>query len=354
VLVSAFVSLTLTPMLNAYLMKGGEQKKSKFYNATEPYFEKLNKGYADSLTNFMKRKWISFPILIVCFGLIYLFFSILQKETAPYDDRSAIVMSITTPEGSTHDYTDRFMQELGQLVDDSIPEKTVSLVITSPGLWRVDGEQWPGAYCAQPARRARPLAKGNSREAHQMDQTIFAGKGCRNRTTHHCGKPSRRIAHPVHHSGADFREVAAENSAVHGGSRKNPVFSTVDVNLKFNKPEVDVTIDRAKAESLGISVWTSLRRTQLSLSGQRFGYFIMNGKQYQVIGQYDQKDRSKPLDLTSMFVKNNKGEMIQMDNVVSIAEKATHRNSTTTTATCRLRFLRVWLRGKVSETASTP
>ena len=133
VLISAFVSLTLTPMLNAYLMKSGEQMKSKFYNLTEPYFVKMNTSYASNLKSFMKRKWLSFPILFVCFGLIYLFFSILQKETAPYDDRSGMMMSITTAEGSSYEYTNRFMQEISQLLDDSIPEKKVALIITAPG-----------------------------------------------------------------------------------------------------------------------------------------------------------------------------------------------------------------------------
>ena len=87
---------------------------------------------------------------------------------------------------------------------------------------------------------------------------------------------------------------------------KDPTFAMTDVNLKFNKPEINVTIDREKAESMGISVLDIAQTLQLSFSGQRFGYFIMNGKQYQVIGQFDQKDRSKPLDLTSIFVRNNK------------------------------------------------
>src|SRR6478736_401346 len=133
VLISAFVSLTLTPMLNAYLMKGGEQKKSKFYVYTEPFFEKLNSTYADALKRFLTVKWMSFVILAVCFGLIYLFFNIIQKETAPYDDRSSLSMSITTAEGSSYEYTDRFMQEISRLIDDSIPEKKVALVITAPG-----------------------------------------------------------------------------------------------------------------------------------------------------------------------------------------------------------------------------
>jgi len=133
VLISAFVSLTLTPMLNAYLMKGGVQKKSKFYLQTEPFFQKLNSGYANALESFMKKKWLSFPILIVCFGLIYLFFNLLQKETAPYDDRSALTIRTNTAEGSSYEYTERFMQELSRILDDSIPEKKVALVITAPG-----------------------------------------------------------------------------------------------------------------------------------------------------------------------------------------------------------------------------
>jgi len=133
VLISAFVSLTLTPMLNAYLMKGGKQKKSKFYNATEPYFVKMNTGYANALSSFMKRKWLSFPILIACIGLIALFYTIIQKETAPYDDRSYLRTVVSAPEGASFDYMDRYMKELTQLVNDSIPEKKVNLVMTSPG-----------------------------------------------------------------------------------------------------------------------------------------------------------------------------------------------------------------------------
>src|SRR5690606_13796724 len=133
VLISAFVSLTLTPMLNAYLMKPGKQKESKFYQVTERYFEKMNTGYADSLRKFIKKKWLSFPILAVCLIVIVGFYILLPKETAPYDDRSFISVNVTAPEGASYDYMDRFMNELTELINDSIPEKKVSLIITSPG-----------------------------------------------------------------------------------------------------------------------------------------------------------------------------------------------------------------------------
>ena len=135
VLISAFVSLTLTPMLNAYLMKGGEQKKSKFYNLTEPYFKKLNSNYAEALGRFMGKKWWSFPILFACFGLIFVFYNLIQKETAPYDDRSSLILRITAPEGSSYDYTDRFMQEISKLVDDSIPAEKSKFGCHLTWLW---------------------------------------------------------------------------------------------------------------------------------------------------------------------------------------------------------------------------
>lgn len=323
VLISAFVSLTLTPMLNAYLMKSGEQKKSNFYIKTEPYFEKLNAGYASKLKQFMAKKWLSFPIIIICFGLIYLFFGLLQKETAPYDDRSGFVMRMSTPEGSTYEYTDRFMQEISKLVDDSIPEKKVSLVISSPG--------FGGSSSVNSGFIRVSLKEPNERTRSQKeiaDNLTKLTKKYPNAKTSVIEQPTiavnRRGGLPIQYiiQAQNFQKLEQSIPIFMEAASKNPNFSIVDVNLKFNKPEIDVTINREKAESLGISVIDIAQTLQLSLSGQRFGYFIRNGKQYQVIGQFDQKDRSKPLDLTSMFVKNNAGQLIQMDNVVSIEEKS--------------------------------
>ncbi len=322
VLVSAFVSLTLTPMLNAYLMKGGKQEKSKFYNLTEPYFQKLNTGYAEALASFMKKKWISFPILIACFGLIYLFFNLLKKETAPYDDRSGMVLRVATAEGSSYDYTDRFMQEISKLVDDSIPEKKVALVITSPGFnassvnsgfVRISLLQ-PNERKASQKEVAEKLTKWTSAYSEAKTSVIEQPTIAVNRRG---GLPIQYII-----QASNFEKLREKIPLFMEEAAKNETFSTTDVNLKFNKPEINVTIDREKAESLGISVIDVAQTLQLSLSGQRFGYFIRNGKQYQVIGQFEKNDRAKPLDLTSMFVKNNKGELIQMDNVVTIEEQS--------------------------------
>lgn len=323
VLISAFVSLTLTPMLNAYLMKGGEQKKSRFYNFTEPYFVKLNTGYAASLAKFMKKKWISFPIIAICLGLIFLFFKILPKETAPYDDRSFVGISVTTPEGATYEYTDRFMQELTQLINDSIPEKKVSLVITSPG----NG----GSSSVNSGRIRLALTEPEERERSQKEIAEKLTKWTKRYAeakTNISEQPTiavnRRGGFPIQYiiQAPTFEKLREKIPLFVDEANKNETFSNVDVNLKFNKPEINVTIDREKAESLGISVLDVAQTLQLSLSGQRFGYFMRNGKQYQVIGQFDEKDRAAPLDLTSMFVKNAAGQLIQLDNVVSVVEQS--------------------------------
>lgn len=322
VLISAFVSLSLTPMLNAYLMKGGEQKKSKFYNFTEPYFVKMNTGYAESLAKFMKRKWLSFPILIGCIGLIILFFSMLQKETAPYDDRSFLSVNVTLPEGSSYDYTDRFMTQLSELINDSIPEKKVSLIITAPGF---------GSSSVNSGRARIALVEPGERDRSQKEiaqQLTKWTKQYSEAKTNVSETPTiavnRRGGLPIQYviQAQNFEKLREKIPLFMDEAAKDPTFSNTDVNLKFNKPEIYVTIDREKAQSLGVSVMDVAQTLQLSLSGQRFGYYMMNGKQYQVMGQFDKKDRDAPMDLTSMYVKNSKGELIQLDNVVTTEEQS--------------------------------
>ncbi len=322
VLISAFVSLTLTPMLNAYLMKGGEQKKTKFYDFTEPFFVNLNTGYANSLTKFLKRKWLSFPILAICIGLIVLFFAILPKETAPYDDRSLGIISVSTPEGATYEYTDRFMDDLSKLINDSIPEKKVALVITSPGFL---------SSSVNSGRVRLALVDPSEREKSQKeivdDLTKWTKKYPQakvNVSEQPTISVNRRGGLPIQYiiQAPNFEKLREKIPQFMDEASKNETFSNVDVNLKFNKPEINVTINREKAESLGVSVLDVAQTLQLSLSGQRFGYFMQNGKQYQIIGQFDEKDRDAPLDLTSMFVKNKAGELIQLDNVVEVEEQS--------------------------------
>jgi len=323
VLISAFVSLTLTPMLNAYLMKKGGHKPSRFYRFTEPYFVKLNEAYKDNLNAFLNRRWIAVPIIVVCTGLIVLFWNLLPKETAPYDDRSAINMNVSTPEGSSFAYTDRFVSKINQMVLDSIPEKKVSITITSPG--------FGGAGSTNSGFVRMGLTDPSERQKSQKEVaeklTKITKKYSEGKVTV-SQQPTiavgRRGGQPISYiiQAQNFEKLREKVPLFMDEVSKNPVFSTSDVNLKFNKPEINLTIDRAKAKNLGVSIVDIAQTLQLGLSGQRFSYFFMNGKQYQVIGQFDVSDRKDPLDLSSVYVRNNKGQLIQLDNLVSTKEQS--------------------------------
>lgn len=322
VLISAFVSLTLTPMLNAYLMKSGH-KKSNFYNKTEPYFVMMNDSYQASLNNFLKYKWLAFPIILVCFGLIYLFYAIIPKETAPLDDRSGINMSISAPEGASYEYTDTFMQKLDAVVKDSIPEKIANIAVTSPG-FAGSGATNTGFF------RVR-LSEPSARNRTQMDiakQLTKITKGFSEAKAFVIQQPTISVGRarglPIQYviQANDFKQLENKMPAFMDEISKDPTFTNTDINLKFNKPELYVSIDRDKAQNLGVSVIDVAQTLQLSLSAQRFAYFTMAGKQYQVIGQFNRQQRSQPNDLTAIFVRNNRGEMIQLDNLVTVEERS--------------------------------
>ena len=322
VLISAFVSLTLTPMLNAYLMKGGEQKKSKFYLRTERYFEMMNKEYAGSLKGFLKYKWLAFASILGCFALIFVFYQLLPKETAPYDDRSYISLRVTAPEGVSYDYMDRFMTELTMLINDSVPEKKVSLVITSPGFGSASSNSgFVRLGLVQPDERER-------KQGEIADDLSRLTRGYSEGRVSVSQQPTisvnRRGGMPIQYiiQAPNFQKLEEKIPVFMEELAKDRTFSVTDVNLKFNKPEVYVTIDREKAQSLGVSVLDVAQTLQMSLSGQRFGYFMMNGKQYQVMGQFDRRDRATPMDLAAIFVKNNRGQLIQLDNIVEMEERS--------------------------------
>ncbi len=322
VLISAFVSLTLTPMLNAYLMRG-HQKKSKFYEITEPYFEQMNRSYRESLERFLEKPKRSFLIVVACIGLIALFWVIIQKETAPYDDRSAINMQISAPEGASYEYTDNFILKLSQMVEDSIPEKRINLTVTAPG--------FAGSGAANTGFVRLRLVDPDSRERSQSeitDKLTKMTKSFSEAKTTVLQQPTisvnRRGGLPINYiiQAPNFEKLREKLPLFMDEVAQDPTFSMSDANLKFNKPEINLSIDREKAKNLGVSVLDIAQTLQFALSGQRFAYFIMNGKQYQVIGQYDLKDRNDPTDLTSIFVRNNQGELIQLDNLVTIEEQS--------------------------------
>ncbi len=321
VLISAFVSLSLTPMLNAFLLKKRGHKQTRFYKKTEPLFEKMNSGYAASLNSFLNRRWLAIPILLGCLGLIGLFWVILPKETAPYEDRGALRLTMSLQEGASYEYTDAYMVNLINVVNDSIPEKNIILTVTAPG--------FSGSGAANTGFGFIRLKPSDERERSQEE---IANKITELTKNYSAGRVfvtqqptisvGRRGGLPIQYvlQAPNFEKLEEYLPQFMAEVNKDPTFTVTDVDLKFNKPELSITIDRAKASSLGVSVMDIAQTLQLAFSGGRFGYFTMNGRQYSVIGQFPDANRNEPLDLTSLFVRNNQGQIIQMDNLVKIEE----------------------------------
>lgn len=324
VLVSAFVSLTLTPVLNIYLSRKKGQQHSWLYRKTEPFFVGLENTYRKTLEGFMRAKWLGFVIVAICGGIIYFIGKGIPSELAPLEDRNRIRASITGPEGMDFDQTNAITYQITEMLLASFPENNIVLSFV-PGFSTGEGNNSSmivmGLVDADQRERSQDdIAKEMGSMFHNLkevrifpiqEQTISVGFG---------GRTSFPVQYVLQH--LNFEKLKEHIPLFMEEVRKSPVFERSDVNLKFNQPELQITVDRLRANELGVSVLAINNTLQLALSGRRFGYFIKDGKQYQVIAQVERDDRDSPLDLKAYFVRNNRGDLIQLDNLVQMEELA--------------------------------
>ncbi len=326
VLISAFVSLSLTPMLNAYMVRKDPHKKSKFYLWSEPFFEKMTTGYENRLKNFLNVRWWSLIIIACAMGIIFYVGRLLPSELAPLEDRNWMRLVVTGPEGSSFEYTDKFMDKLATFIGDSVPEARICLTVTAPG--------FAGSGAVNTGFVRIVLVNPEERNRSQQEIANYISKITRKypeaktfviqQQTISSSGGGAGVGLPVQFvlQAPNFEKLKEVLPKFLEEANKSSVFQSVDCNLKFNKPELNLTIDREKAKNLGLSVSDIAQTLQLALSGQRLNYFNLNGKQYQVIGQFARTNRDEPLDLLSIYVKNNKGVLVQLDNVVNLVEQS--------------------------------
>ena len=325
VLISAFVSLTLTPMLNAKLVKKNPLKKSRFYMATEPFFVGLDNWFKNQLERFLVRRVWGLIIVVISVGAMIFFGKQLQSELSPLEDRNWMRMLVTAPEGTSFESTDALVDRISSFVSDSVPEKRVCLTVTAPGF------AGSGAVNSAFVRVALVDAEDRKRSQAKIagflskymsqipdgkifvvqEQSISSGGGPRG------GLPVQFVLQTQ-----DFQKLREKLPQFLDSVNKNKVFQGVDVNLKFNRPELSVEIDRDKAKTFGVSIADVAQTIQLSLSGQRFGYFINGDKQYQVLAQVARENRDDPSDIGSLYVRNSKGQMIQLNSIITISERS--------------------------------
>lgn len=321
VLISAFVSLTLTPVLAVRLTSKDHGKGSWFYKKTEPFFVWLDKSYRDSLNSFMQKRWLALGMIGICIALIFGLGSTLKSELAPLEDRGRIRLPMTAPEGTSFEAMANSTDRVSQFILDSIPEIRLAFSVVAPGGGGAGAVNSSFVFInlKEPNERKRSqqdiadfLTKNTKRFSDVrmfpvQEQTIQVGRGG--------GLPVQFVLQNL-----NFEKLREKLPLFLDAVQKDPTFQNTDVDLKFNKPELNISIDREKATSLGISVQDVAQTLQLALSNGRLAYFLMNGKQYQVIGQVDRNDRDQPTDLQSFYVRNNNNQLIQLDNLVKFLE----------------------------------
>lgn len=320
VIISALVSLTLTPMMSSHMLKQVE-RHNMLFRASERFFDRLTATYNRSLTRFILHRYWAFFIIAGSLGIILYFGSQLPSELAPMEDKSRMRIQISAPEGTSFEGMDKYMRQIGKIAD-TIPEKTSMMVLTSPGFGSSSvNSGFVRISLSDPSERERSqqdiadeltaiTRKFNFARAFVIqEQTIGGGMGG--------GMPVQFVI-----QAPDFDKLKKVLPAFMEKAQSDSLFQAVDLDLKFNKPELSVEIDRERARALGVNVRDIAETLQLLFSGQRYDYFIMNSKQYQIIGQADREYREKPLDLASVFVRNNRNELIQLDNLVTTSQQS--------------------------------
>ncbi|MEP6596278.1 MAG: efflux RND transporter permease subunit [Ginsengibacter sp.] len=322
VLISAFVSLTLTPVLNVKLTRK-TLKHSWFYNKTEPFFRWMETSYERSLKGFMKLRWVSFVLIAGCFAIIFFIYSSLRSELAPMEDRNQFRLQVIAPEGTAFEYMDTYIDTLTQLMLDSVPEKQIVMSLTAPGF--AGGASNTGfvrVVLTNPRERNRSqdeiVNMVNKNLSKYPQGRAFAVQEQTIAVNRRGGQPVQFVLQNV-----DFDKIQKVLPQFLEEANKSHVLQGVDVDLKFNKPELRINIDRLKASELGVSVQDISEALDLALSERRLGYFLKSGKQYQVLGEVDRSDRDDPNDLKNFVVKSSKGENITLDNLVTITEATT-------------------------------
>ena len=311
VVISSFAALTFTPMLATKILKRRKEQKW-FYRKTEPFFVGLNNIYEKSLNAFLKRRWIAIPVTLGTFALIGWLWNEIPAEMAPLEDRSQITITTRGAEGVSYEYMRDYTEDINMLVDSIIPDavSVTSRVSSGSGNIRItlkDINERDYSQMDVAKKLTDAIGSKTKARAFVQQQSSFGGR--------RGSMPVQYVLQSV--SIEKLQEVLPEFlRRVHD----NPVFRMADVDLKFSSPEVRVNINRDKAGTMGASVRDVAETLQYGLSGQRMGYFYMNGKQYEIIGQVNRLQRNTPTNVKSIYIRNDNGEMIPLDNIVEFVE----------------------------------
>lgn len=320
VIISSFVALTLTPMMSVRIL-AEKKKEGRIARTVGGFFDWLSRGYESTLRSFIKRRWLAFVLVAVALAVILGLGSLIPSELAPLEDKSRLTISSTAPEGTSFEMMDQYISNIVSFVD-TMQERRAITALTSPGWSGSRNSGFVRLLLVEPNERKKSQqqiadeiqaylnTQTMARSFVTQDQTIRAGRGG--------GLPVQFVV-----QAPNFEKLKEIVPIFLRRAQDDPRFQVVDVDLKFNKPELVVEIDREKARTSGVTVRDIAEALQLYFSGQRYGFFIFNGKQYQVIGQAERHFRDDPSDITGIQVRNDKGNLVELGNLIRIREEST-------------------------------
>ena len=309
IIISSFAALTFTPMLATKLLKRQEQK-NWFYRKTEPFFEGMNRLYSRSLAAFLHKRWIALAFTLITFCIIFVLWNSIPAEMAPLEDRSQITISTIGADGVSYEYIRDYTERINDVVDSIIPDAEAVTARVSSGSGNVqitlkDIRERDYSQMDVAAKLTRALKSETEARAFLRQQSSFGG---------------RRASMPVQYvlQATNLEKLQEVLPKFMERVYENDVFQMADVDLKFSKPEARISINRDKAGAMGVSTKNIAQTLQYGLSGQRMGYFYMNGKQYEILGEINRQQRNKPAYLVGLYIRNDAGDMIQLDNLVEL------------------------------------
>ncbi len=309
VCISSFAALTITPMLSTKILVRRE-KKNRFYTWTEPFFEGLNRYYSRGLNAVLNRRWVVFPVIAAMVGIILWLWNAIPSEMAPMEDRSSVTVRTMGTEGVTYEYMRDYTEDINRLVDSICPDADNISARVSSGSGNVrvtlkdlQDRDYSQMEVAEAITRA-VQSKTKARSFVQQQSSFGGRRG---------GMPIQYVLQTT-----NIEKLQEILPVFMAKVNQNPTFRMADVNLKFSKPEARLSIDRDKASILGVSTREVAQTLQYGLSGQRMGYFYMNGKQYEIKGEINRQQRNKPSDLKAIYIRNKNNDMIQMDNLIDL------------------------------------
>jgi len=311
VIISSFAALSFVPMLSSKML-AKKRKKNKLYEKTEIIFDGLNRFYDRSLRSFLRHKWLVLPVIIVSGVFIILFWNMIPAEMAPLEDRSVVMVRSSAPEGATYEFIRDYTDRISEIADSVAPERESNITMTRGGFGMVrlvlpDMDQRERSQMEIADALTLAVRNETAARAFVQQQSTFGGR--------RAGMPIRYVL-----QAPNIEKLQEFIPPFMDRMNASPYFQMSDVDLKFTKPETRIIIDRDKAAMLGVSTRDIGQTLQYALSGQRMGYFYMNGKQYQILGEINRQQRNTPVDLKTIYIKNNAGQMIQMDNLVKLEE----------------------------------